>query len=121
MHANELKSIYLENTGNGLKIHQLPVEAQYSPVFAVCIQDFNHDGFNDVLLLGNNKYNRLRIGKLDANHGIILSGDGKGGFTYTPQSKSGLKIRDDVRSVAFINKSLIIGVNNGNIKMYQLN
>ena len=121
MEAKQLQSVYLENTGNGFIMHPLPIEAQYAPVFAISVNDFNHDGKKDILLLGNNKYNRLRIGKLDANHGVLLEGNGKGGFVYVPQSESGLKIREDVRSVSFINNSLIVGVNDGNIKMYQLN
>jgi len=120
MEATELRTVYLENTGKGLAIHPLPIEAQYSPVFAACLRDFDHDGHKDILLLGNNKYNKLRIGKLDANHGIVLTGDGKGNFTYMPQYKSGLKVRDDVRSVALIGNSLIVGINNGKVMMYRL-
>jgi hypothetical protein len=119
MDVKELQSVYLENTGNGFYMRPLPIETQYSPVFAIAVEDFNQDGNKDVLLLGNNKYNRLRIGKLDANHGVLLSGNGKGGFTYVPQYKSGLKIREDIRSVAYINNTLIVGVNDGNVKMYQ--
>jgi hypothetical protein len=121
MSVTELRTVYLENTGNGFVIHPLPVEAQYAPVFVSCLQDFDHDGHKDMLLLGNNKYNKLRIGQLDANHGIVLAGDGKGHFHYVTQSNSGLHIRDDVRSAAFINNSLIVGVNNGPPRVFRLN
>ena len=121
MEIDELRSVYLENTGSGFIIHPLPVEAQYAPVFAISVADYNHDGNKDILLLGNNKYNRLRIGKLDANHGVLLAGNGKGGFEYLPQYSSGLKLRDDIRSAVFINNTLIIGVNDGAVKMYHLN
>ena len=118
MSVTELRTVYLENTGNGFAIHQLPVEAQYAPVFVSCLEDFNHDGHKDILLLGNNKYNKLRIGQLDANHGIVLAGDGKGHFNYVPQTTSGLKIRGDLRSATCIGHSLIIGVNDGLVKVY---
>lgn len=121
MAAQELQTVYLENTGKGFKIHQLPIEAQYSPVFTSLVHDFNHDGYNDILLLGNNLYNKLRIGKLDANHGTVLMGNGGGGFTYLPQNQSGLSIRNDVRSAAFINNYTILGINDGSIKMYKSN
>ncbi len=121
MSAAELRTVYLENTGNGFAMHQLPVEAQYAPVYAICVQDVNNDGYKDVLLFGNNKYNRLRIGQLDANHGILLAGDGKGGFTYVPQYKSGLNVRADVRSATILDNKLVIGVNNGPVRVYQLN
>jgi len=121
MSVTALQTVYLENTGHGFAIHPLPVEAQYAPVYASCLQDFNHDGHKDILLLGNNKYTKLRIGQLDANHGIVLAGDGKGHFTYIPQNVSGLNVRADVRSAAFINNSLIIGVNNGPPRVYRAN
>jgi len=118
MSATELRTVYLENTGNGFAVRQLPVEAQYAPVFVSCLEDFNHDGHKDILLLGNNKYNKLRIGQLDANHGIVLAGDGKGHFNYVPQTTSGLKIRGDLRSATCIDHSLIIGVNDELPKVY---
>jgi hypothetical protein len=120
MSVTSLQTVYLENTGHGFAVHPLPVEAQYGPVYASCLEDFNHDGHKDILLLGNNKYNKLRIGQLDANHGILLAGDGKGHFSYVPQTVSGLKIRADVRSGVCINNTLIVGVNNGPPRVYRV-
>ena len=33
--AEEMHTVYLENTGNGFAMHELPVEAQFSPVYAI--------------------------------------------------------------------------------------
>ncbi|HEY1870836.1 MAG TPA: RNA-binding protein, partial [Chitinophagaceae bacterium] len=120
LQANTFSTIILKNTGNGFTVEQLPAEAQYAPVFAVCCVDVNKDGDDDLLLFGNNNYNRIRIGRLDANHGMLFLNDGKGKFSYVPQYKSGFNIRGDVRSALMMNNKLFIGVNNKPVQVYQL-
>ena len=43
--------------------------------------DVNGDGYNDLLLFGNNSYNRIKLTRADANHGVMLLNDGKGHFS----------------------------------------
>ncbi len=118
-----MQTIYLENKGDkGFQLHQLPVEAQYSPVYGITSTDANHDGKEDILLCGNNAWTRIKFGRYEANHGVLLAGDGKNNFTYTPQYKSGLNIKGDVRSLvkvkgkntiqllAGINDSPVVGI-----------
>ena len=113
-----MQTIYLENQGNkGFVLHQLPIEAQYAPVYGITAVDANHDGRQDLLLCGNNAWTRIKYGRYEANHGVLLLGDGKNNFTYVPQFKSGLNIKGDVRSlikVAGSNKKeqIIAGINN---------
>lgn len=77
----ELASIYFENLGNGkYKSHKLPFEAQLSPVFGIESHDFNNDGFEDVLLVGNLHEISTQLGRLDASHGLLLLNDKSGGF-----------------------------------------
>ena len=98
--AEMMQTIYLENQGEkGFQLHQLPVEAQYAPVYGITSTDVNHDGKEDILLCGNNAWTRIKFGRYEANHGVLLTGDGKNNFTYTPQYKSGLNIKGDVRSL----------------------
>ncbi len=120
LQANTFSTIILKNTGNGFIVEQLPVEAQYAPVFTVCCVDVNKDGYDDLLLFGNNNYNRIRIGRLDANHGILLLNNGKGKFSYVPQYESGFDVRGDVRSTLMMNNKLFIGVNDKPVQVYQL-
>ena len=61
-------------------IAELPKEVQYSPVFTINQLDFNEDGNADLLLCGNNSHAKIRLGKFDANYGVLLAGDGKGNF-----------------------------------------
>jgi enediyne biosynthesis protein E4 len=116
--ATTLSTVYLENTGKGFIKRMLPIEAQYAPVFKMVALDLNHDGFDDLVLAGNNDFNRIYLGKHDANHGTVLLGNGKGQFTYASPAQSGLSIRGDVRSAVDIDNKLIFGVNNAPVKVY---
>jgi len=120
--AEEMRTVYLENDGpKGFIMHALPEEAQFSPVYAITSTDVNNDGKKDLILAGNNAWTRIRYGRYEANHGLLLQGDGKGGFKSVPQSKSGLNIRGDVRSVVSLNNELIFGIDGQSAKAYSVN
>ncbi len=89
----------------------LPVEAQFAPVFAIHTLDYDGDGNTDLILSGNVNEARIRLGKYDANYGVLLKGDGRGVFEYVPQYKSGLNLQGDVRGVLEIADVLLFGVN----------
>ena len=124
--AEMMQTIYLENRGKqGFVLKQLPSQVQYAPIYAISAVDVNHDGKEDLVLSGNNSWTRIKFGRYRANHGVLLLNDGKGNFTYVPQSKSGLNIRDDIRSSMIIScgKKIkaLFGANNDRIKTYTLN
>ena len=115
-----LKTIILENKKGEFIPHELPIQAQNSPIYAILTEDFNHDGKKDLVLMGNNSKFRLRIGKVDANTGLMLLN--KGNFTFeslSPQ-KSGLFIRGDVRSVKRVGNKILVGVCEGKVQEYMM-
>ena len=114
--VNEAKSGILINNKSILEWKALPMEAQVAPVYAIEIADFNKDGKLDILLGGNNSTFRLRIGKIDANHGILLLGNGKNDFKAT---NSGLNWQGDVRDIQTIQtkKGKVLMVSQNNDKM----
>ncbi len=114
-------ALFINQGGQSLRLQTLPAEAQYSPVCAIGIIDANQDSHPDLLLCGNNSHAKLRLGKFDANYGMLLTGDGKGGFQYVPQTQSGLKLKGDVRSVLSIGKTVLFGINQSALVSYQLN
>jgi hypothetical protein len=120
LRANLLKTIYIENKGSKFEIHELPSQAQFSPVYAIVAFDVDHDGDKDLVLGGNETNVRVRLGKSDANHGVVMLNDGKANFSYLPQFKSGVNVDGDVRSVVVIDHKLIFGVNNETVQFYNL-
>jgi len=124
--AETMQTVYLENQGSkGFALHVLPEEAQYAPIYAIAVTDINHDGKKDILLAGNNTWTRIKFGRYSANHGVVLLGDGKGGFTYVPQWQSGLQLRGNVRSVATIQVNneteFLVGVNDAPVTLLSIN
>ncbi|MBL7696816.1 MAG: VCBS repeat-containing protein [Chitinophagaceae bacterium] len=124
--AEMMQTVYLENQGvnKPFKLHRLPLPAQYSPVYGIATADINNDGGKDILLAGNNSWTRIKFGRYNANHGVVLLGDGKGNFTYATQTESGLSIRGNVRSLQKIktakSQSIIAGVNDNNALLLQI-
>jgi len=120
--ATETRSMCFINEGGRLKAMPLPTQAQFSMVSQIITKDVNGDGNTDLLLFGNHSDNRLKLGSIDANYGCLLTGDGKGNFTYVPQPTAGLCVMGDVKSTGEITvgnkKYIIIGVNNEGLQFY---
>lgn len=123
--AGNFNSVVLENTGAGGFIqHNLPVEAQYAPVYAITIDDFNKDGKKDLILGGNMTHNRIKIGRIDANYGTVFLGTGNCQFEYLPQTVSGINIKGEVRDIKKIivngEAMYLFGRNNDSIISYTI-
>lgn len=122
---NELRTVYLENQNGSFKVHELPMEAQFAPVYAIGLLDHNEDGNLDFVLGGNQNTTRLRLGVMDANFGQLYEGNGEGGFTFVSSPDSGLAFSGDVKSLEIIDlsylKLLLVGINNQGVSAYLLN
>ncbi len=103
----------------GFSEQALPEAVQYAPVYAFQLLDYNLDGHTDLLVAGNNSRFKLRIGKADANLGMLLAGDGTGRFRYVGQPESGLSIRGDVRSLALLGDLLLVGLSGEAVQAYR--
>ena len=80
-----LSSSYFENDGNlNFQIQALPQAAQESSVNAMAIDDFNNDGYLDLLMVGNNYEISTQLGRLDASHGVLLLNNQSGFFNQIP-------------------------------------
>lgn len=107
----ELQTLVLENKDGDLLPHSLPLAAQYAPVYGILADDFDHNGTTDLLIMGNNSRMRLRIGKVDANHGVLLKNQGNWQFSEVSPAKTGLYVRGDVRDVKKVGNYIVVGVN----------
>ncbi|MFI5170780.1 MAG: VCBS repeat-containing protein [Chitinophagales bacterium] len=122
----QFESTVLINNGNlNFTKKIFPVDAQVSPVFGTICQDFNGDGFVDILCHGNYFQTDILITRHDAGTGLLLQGNGDGSFKALRSIESGFWSDGDARSLALVNcgenqPPLIIGgVNNDDVKVYE--
>ncbi len=93
-------SLFL-NRGDHFLAVPLPVETQLSPVFAVCVADADGDGAEDVFLGQNLFAVHPEHSRMDAGRGLLLKGDGRGGFVALSGDVSGVKIYGEQRGAAW--------------------
>ncbi|PTX18148.1 VCBS repeat protein [Pontibacter mucosus] len=100
LEVNTFESLYLENRGDGtFKKHLLPREAQVSKIFSFYVEDVNHDGHLDILAGGNYYGVSTYQGRYDGSYGVLLAGDGKGGFRAIPATESRFLLQGEVRDI----------------------
>ncbi|HXL33349.1 MAG TPA: VCBS repeat-containing protein [Gemmatimonadales bacterium] len=94
------------NNGNGtFTLRPLPAEAQFAPIRAALVHDFDGDGRPD-LLVGGNLYGVPPVlGRYDASYGLLLSGKGDGRFEAVDMERSGLVIEGQVRHMGLLRRA----------------
>ena len=104
--AYTFATAYAENQGDGtFTLRALPIEAQFAPVNALLSGDVDGDGHTDLLLAGGLYGVRPDRGRYDALYGLLLRGDGAGGFTPVGLDASGLVIDGEVRDLAWLRRA----------------
>jgi len=122
---NYCASVVAINKGDGsFDVQPLPLYVQLSSVNAICATDVNKDGKVDLLLGGNLFTFPPQFGRLDASYGHLLLNNGKGGFAWVPNMKSGIDLRGEVKDIKAIEgkkgKYLLITQNNETPLLYRL-
>ena len=113
------------NEGNGaFDLRPLPVEAQFAPVYATLVGDFDGDDRIDILLGGNFEGVTPLRGRYDASYGLLLRGDGTGRFTAVALEESGLEIEGQVRDMKWLQqaiggRAIVVARNNDGLLMLQ--
>jgi hypothetical protein len=124
--ANYLQSCYLRNDGNGkFTVMPLPLEAQMSELCGITVDDFDGDGNLDVAINGNDFGTEVTTGRYDAFNGLILKGDGKGGFKPLTLLQGGLFIPGNGKALVKLkgakgNYLLAATQNRGVMKLFEL-
>lgn len=125
--ASYLKSAYIENKGAGqFEISALPAAAQIAPVFGMTTSDINADGHLDVVMIGNDYSMEVAIGKADAHDGLVLLGNGQGGFQPLLANESGFYVQEDGKSLVKLYNTnsqsfdFVAAQNKGPLEIYQL-
>jgi hypothetical protein len=99
LEATEFRSGIFYNEGGSFKFEPLPVEAQFSPVYAIETMDFNQDGSPDLIGGGNFYDVNIQFGRYDASFGFLLENDGTGKFRTVSPTTSGLNLQGQVRDI----------------------
>jgi enediyne biosynthesis protein E4 len=103
LEAYQLATSVALNKGDGtFDLRPLPVEAQFAPVYAAMTQDFDGDGRVDILLAGNFDGVTPMLGRYDASYGLLLRGDGAGGFAAVDLAENGVVIEGQVRDMKWL-------------------
>ena len=93
------------------------MEAQFSPVRDIQVNDVNEDGYPDLLLAGNNYGARPSLGIQDASHGCLLLGNQGLNFEAQRPLQSGFRLNGDIRKIHYLSAGereiLVAGCNDG--------
>jgi hypothetical protein len=119
-----MQSCVLMNTGQGsFRFIPLPAEAQFSPVYAILADDFDHDGICDILIGGNQYRAKPETGINDASYGLFLKGNKDGTWKAVSSVNSGIFTKGEIRDLKTLNingnRFIVVGRNNDNLQFYK--
>ncbi len=122
----QLASCVAWNDGEGhFDIQSLPIEAQFSPVYATLVSDYDKDGRSDILLAGNLLRSKPEVGTYHASFGTILLGDEDRAFRVLGSAASGLNLEGEVRDIERIQvngtETILVARNNQPLIQLQVN
>ncbi len=101
LEATQLASGVFLNDGHGhFTFREFPRLAQTSPIFGLAAHDFDGDGNIDIVGVQNFSGPQVETGHFDGGIGVLLLGDGKGGFTPATAQQSGIALPGDSRGLA---------------------
>ncbi len=97
--AKQWNTTLFLNRGNRFEARPLPQIAQLAPAFGIGVADLNGDGFLDAVLAQNFFALRPGVSRCDAGQGLVLLGDGGGGFRPLTSTESGVATEGEQRAV----------------------
>jgi len=101
--ATELASgVFYQQANGTFKFSPLPRMAQLAPINAIVARDLDGDGKLDLYCVGNSFGPEPSTGRFDGSLGVLLKGNGKGGFTPILPAKSGLSVTGEARAAAVV-------------------
>jgi hypothetical protein len=116
--TQELRSMIFWNDGKGnFSGKALPLEAQFSPIYALAIQDFDGDGQQDIIFGGNLSCSKPEVGTYMASQGGVLRGVKNHDFAML--HNSGFAIHGEIRDLKIIGNQIFTTLNNGKLKVFK--
>ncbi|HEX2855620.1 MAG TPA: VCBS repeat-containing protein [Opitutaceae bacterium] len=122
--ATELASgVFLQQADGTFRFSALPSAAQLAPINAIVAADLTGDGATDLYCVGNNFGPEPTTGRFDGSLGVLLKGDGRGGFTALSAAESGLSVRGEARAAVPLRSGaglrLVVACNQGSLLLFE--
>ncbi|TLP80552.1 VCBS repeat-containing protein [Maribacter sp. ACAM166] len=122
---NYMETSLVENLGNGkFKIHPLPMEIQYAPIYGILLQDINADELLDVVVVGNDFGMEVQQGMADALLGLVLKNEGDLKMTALSLNETHFYVPGDAKALVNVNLNngnelIIASQNNDSLKIHE--
>ncbi|MBX2894140.1 MAG: VCBS repeat-containing protein [Cyclobacteriaceae bacterium] len=118
-----LASIFIISSPAGYKIFELPQQAQYSPVYAILLQDLDNDGVLDMITGGNQYQVKPQFGRYDASDCFFFKGRLVDNTFKFDEGRS-LGIKGQVRDIQYIEckneKLILFAKHDDNLEIFKL-
>jgi len=116
LEANTLESSLFINEGEFkfTKV-ELPLEIQFSPIYAASSGDYDRDGDIDLIVGGNLYGAKPEIGRYDASSGLMIENQGSLQFKT---DMAGLGIEGQVRDIITTDSLIIVARNNDSVLFF---
>lgn len=114
--------VFINNDGD-FEFNPMSIEAQFSVVTSILIEDFNGDGNNEILLAGNFYPVAVQQGRYSEDYGSLYENHGKANWAYVPNKTTGLYLEGQIRDLKFISvkgdRILITARNNDTLQLFK--
>ena len=123
--VTDLRHTVFMNRGDRFEARPLLVEAQRAPSLGAVVADFDGDGHEDLFLSQNFFGVRPGVPRYDAGRGLLLVGDGRGGFDAQSGIETGIAVYGDARAAAAADfdgdrrPDLVVGVNGDRTRLFR--
>lgn len=119
--VSELRSGIFINDKGLFSFIPFPIEAQFSPIYAMLADDFDGDGILDILLGGNLYEAKPEVGRYDGSYGLFLSGVGNGTFVASSAKMSGFFVEGqtrDLKKISIKGEAYILVARNNDFPLF---
>ncbi|QTE23682.1 VCBS repeat-containing protein [Polaribacter cellanae] len=121
--ANTFASTYFRNERKRFVAVPLENHAQTSSINSMYINDFNDDGYKDIIAGGNLYESEIETPRNDASYGIYIKNKGGNNLNVVSPIKSGLNLRGEIREIVEIKlanqqNAFLVARNEESLKIY---
>lgn len=123
--TNSSSSILWNNNSGKFTQEKLSAQAQFSPIYASLLSDFNNDQKVDIIIGGNQFRAKPQTGIYAGSFGTVYENIKNKGFKTLKSKESGIFFNGEVRDIKQIEignkKHILVSKNNGILKLYSVN